>query len=257
MIRIVPDEAAIILEDEEPVLVISDLHLGIEKEMVAKGFRLPSYTIRMVERIRDIKEQRDTRKLIVLGDVKHSVGKVEDIDWQTVPSFFETMLDLFSDVVVLPGNHDGNISRLLPNRVRLLPAEGFVVTVGRMKIGLAHGHAWPAREAIESGNLIIGHSHFSFEVRDRFGARTRELVWVSAEYDIAGLAGSAGYKTEARGKGRVIVMPPFNRIVGGQPINSEGSTEFGPVLSCRYVDVENAEIFLLDGTRVSFQRISS
>jgi putative SbcD/Mre11-related phosphoesterase len=257
LIKIIPNEAVLILQDKESVIVVSDLHLGIEKDMAAKGFRLPSYTVKMVERIRNIREITSAKRIIILGDVKHSIGKVEDIDWQTVPSFFETMLDLFSDVIVLPGNHDGNIAKLLPPKVRLFPAEGLVIKIGNSRFGLAHGHAWPTREAIESGNMIIGHSHFSFEIRDRFGARSRELVWVSAEYDINGLANDAGYRTDVRGKGRLIVMPPFNRIVGGQPINSERSTEFGPVLSSRHVDVLNAEIFLLDGTRISFEKISN
>jgi putative SbcD/Mre11-related phosphoesterase len=257
VIKIIPNEAALILTDEEPALVISDLHLGIEKEMAARGFMLPSYTLRMIERIRKIAEDTGSRRIIVLGDVKHSVGKVEDIDWQIIPSFFETLLDMFSDVVVLPGNHDGNISKLLPRKVRLFPAEGVVIQAGGIRFGLAHGHAWPTKEAIESGNLIIGHSHFSFEVRDRMGVRSRELVWLSADYDIKGLALSAGYKTDVNGKGKVVVMPQFNRIVGGQPINSEGSTEFGPVLSSRYVDIQNAEIFLLDGTRVGFEKIEN
>jgi hypothetical protein len=47
------------------------------------------------------------------------------------------------------------------------------------------------------------------------------------------------------------VMPPFNRLVGGQAINSPGGFGFGPVLSSGTVDVKSADIFLLDGTRVT------
>lgn len=250
MIKIIYNEAALLVCREN--LVISDLHLGIEKELASKGFRIPSYTLKMIERIRDIKEKTNASNLIILGDVKHSVGKVEDIDWQTIPSFFEVMLDLFSSVSVLPGNHDGNIDRVLPNKVKLHPATGIVLTGYGKNYGLAHGHAWPSKEGIESKNLIIGHSHFSFQIRDKFGSRSKELVWLVTEYDVHGLAMSAGYKTDKKGKGKLIVMPPFNKILGGQPINSSSSTEFGPVLSSRYVDIENSDVFLLDGTRVSF-----
>ena len=45
-------------------------------------------------------------------------------------------------------------------------------------------------------------------------------------------------------------MPPFNNLVGGQAINAKGGFDFGPVLSSGAVDVEGADIFLLDGTRV-------
>jgi len=47
------------------------------------------------------------------------------------------------------------------------------------------------------------------------------------------------------------VMPPFNRLVGGQPINRSRSFQFGPVLSSRSVSLEDADIFLTDGTRVT------
>ncbi len=116
---------------------------------------------------------------------------------------------------------------------------------------MAHGHAWPSQEAIATRELVIGHSHFTYEMRDALGARTRESVWVTADYDVAKLMDGAGYPSKAKGKGRLTVMPPFNRLVGGQPINRSSSFEFGPVLSSRSISLEEADIFLTDGTRVT------
>jgi uncharacterized protein len=252
LLRIVPGEAAIVFSTlGERTLLISDLHLGLEKEMAKKGFRLPAYSVRMVERVRDISERYRTKKLVVLGDVKHTVGKVEDIDWGVVPWFFDTMLDLFEGVEVVPGNHDGNIKTVLPPRVLLHPSHGTVLGSGKDRVGVSHGHAWPSEEAIGTRNLVIGHSHFTYEMRDAFGSRTREAVWVTAEYDVAELMKGAGFRTRARGKGKLTVMPPFNRLVGGQPINRSKSFEFGPVLSSRSVSLDEADIFLTDGTRVT------
>jgi putative SbcD/Mre11-related phosphoesterase len=252
LLKIVPGDAALVFfNDGESTLLISDLHLGLEKEMAKKGFRLPAYSVRMVERVRNIAERFGTKRLAVLGDVKHTVGKVEDIDWGVVPWFFDTMLDLFEAVEVVPGNHDGNIRTVLPLRVLLHPSQGTVLGSGRGRIGVAHGHAWPSEEAIATRNLVIGHSHFTYEMRDALGSRSREAVWVSAEYDVAELMAAAGYASKARGKGKLTVMPPFNRLVGGQPINRSKSFQFGPVLSSRSVRLEDADIFLTDGTRVT------
>lgn len=252
MLKIVPGDAALVFaESDQNTLLISDLHLGLEKEMAKKGFRLPAYSIRMVSRVRDLAERYSTRRLMVLGDVKHSVGKVEDIDWGVVPWFFDTMLDLFEAVAVVPGNHDGSIKTVLPPRVTLHPSHGTVLGKGRGRIGVAHGHAWPSEEAIATGNLVIGHSHFTYEMRDQLGTRSRESVWVSAAYDKAQLMEGAGYKSSAKGEGKLIVMPPFNRLVGGQPINRSRSFQFGPVLSSKSLSLEEADIFLLDGTRVA------
>lgn len=252
MLKITPGDAALIFSSSgQNTLLVSDLHLGLEKELEKKGFRLPAYSVKMVARIRDLAERFGARRLAVLGDVKHTVGKVEDIDWGVVPWFFDTMLDLFESVEVVPGNHDGSIKTVLPPRVKLHPSHGTVMGKGRGRVGVAHGHAWPSEEAIACKNLVIGHSHFTYEMRDRFGSRTREAVWVSVRYDVAQLMESAGYKSKAKGEGKLTVMPPFNRMVGGQPINRSKSFQFGPVLSSRSVGLDSADIFLTDGTRVT------
>ena len=251
MLKIVPGEAALMFsEPGSSALLISDLHLGLEKEMARKGFRVPSYSVKMVDRIRNLAEVHRPEKIVILGDVKHSVGRVEDIDWGVIPWFFETMLDLFPAVEVVPGNHDGNIRTVLPPRVLLHPSEGTVVGRGRSKVGVAHGHAWPSQKAIQTRNLVIGHSHFTYEMRDSLGTRSRDSVWVFAKYDVAKMMAKAGYKSKARGVGELRVMPPFNRMVGGQPINVGKSFEFGPVLSSGAISIEKADVFLLDGTRV-------
>jgi hypothetical protein len=126
-----------------------------------------------------------------------------------------------------------------------------VLGSGRRRIGVAHGHAWPSEEAIATRNLVIGHSHFTYEMRDSLGSRSREAVWVTTEYDVAELMAGAGYTSKAGGKGTLTVMPPFNRMVGGQPINRSRAFQFGPVLSSRSVSLAKADIFLTDGTRVT------
>ena len=252
MLKIVPGDAALVYSDSGvKTLLISDLHLGLEKEMAKKGFRLPAYSVKMVGRVRDLAERYGTRRLMVLGDVKHTVGKVEDIDWGVVPWFFDTMLDLFESVEVVPGNHDGNIKTVLPPRAVLHGSHGAVLGRGSGRIGVAHGHAWPSEEAIATRNLVIGHSHFTYEMRDALGTRSRESVWVTARYDVAELMEGAGYKSKKKGEGKLVVMPPFNRMVGGQPINRSKSFQFGPVLSSRSVSLNEADIFLMDGTRVT------
>jgi putative SbcD/Mre11-related phosphoesterase len=252
MLKIVPREAALIFsESGSNTLLISDLHLGLEKEMARKGFSVPSYSVKMVERIKDLADDFKVERVVILGDVKHSVGKVEDIDWSILPWFFETMLDLFARVEVVPGNHDGSIRTLVPNRVKLHPSEGAVLGEGRSRIGVAHGHAWPSEEAVATGNLVIGHSHFTYEMQDRFGSRSRESVWIFGRYRIEELLSKAGYSSAKRGRGELVVMPPFNRMVGGHPINRARSFQFGPVLSSGCVTLSEADVFLMDGTRVS------
>ncbi|MEM2876284.1 MAG: phosphoesterase, partial [Candidatus Bathyarchaeia archaeon] len=55
------------------------------------------------------------------------------------------------------------------------------------------------------------------------------------------------------GSPSLIILPSFNEVLGGIPINlgreSEESNNFiGPILRSNHVDIENAEAYLLDGT---------
>ena len=133
----------------------------------------------------------------MLGDVKHSIGKVEDIDWNVLPWFFETLLDVFASVEVVPGNHDGGIRSLLPSRVKLHPSDGMVIGTEE-KVGVTHGHSWPSREVISCGKMVMGHSHFRYEMRDRFGARSKEAVWLFAKYDVGEAAQQGGLRGRRR-----------------------------------------------------------
>jgi putative SbcD/Mre11-related phosphoesterase len=251
LLKVVPREAALIfMSKDSTALLISDLHLGLEKEMASKGFRIPPYSMKMMEKIKEVAENYKTERIIVLGDVKHSIGKVEAIDWSILPWFFDTLLDLFSSVEVVPGNHDGGIKSLLPAPVKLHPSSGVLIGYGE-KIGIAHGHAWPSQEVIMSGKIVMGHSHFTYQLKDKFGAKTRESVWLFTKYEKERLLKQAGYTPNAKGTGELVVMPSFNRLVGGHPINSVKSLDFGPVLSSGCIDLSEADIFLLDGTRIS------
>ena len=251
MLRVVPKEAGLVFTSGgTTTLLVSDLHLGLEKEMAKKGFRVPPYSMKIMDRIRSVSEEYRAEKIVVLGDVKHSIGKVEDIDWNVLPWFFDTLLDLFTSVDVVPGNHDGGIRSLLPARVRLHPAAGVVIG-DEEKVGVTHGHSWPSQEVIATRKIVMGHSHFRYEMKDRFGAKSREPVWLFAKYDIEELFERAGYLPTLKGKGELVVMPPFNKLVGGKSINVPGGFNFGPVLSSGCIDVAQADLFLLDGTRVS------
>lgn len=250
MLKVVPDESALIhREGDVATLLVSDLHLGLEKEMASKGFRLPPYSQKMLDRMNSMAEKNRLNRVIVVGDVKHSIGKVQDIDWGIIPWFFGTLLDIFQAVEVVPGNHDGGIRSLLPSRVKLHPAEGTVIG-GRRKVGVTHGHSWPSPDVIASRTIVMGHSHFRYEMRDKFGGRSKEAVWLFATYDVADLLAKAGLPPVKKGEGKLIVMPPFNNLVGGQAINAKGGFDFGPILSSGSFRLSDADIFLLDGTRV-------
>jgi metallophosphoesterase superfamily enzyme len=58
------------------------------------------------------------------------------------------------------------------------------------------------------------------------------------------------YGVKETGKLGVIIMPAFNLLLGGTPVNVKKTSDelLGPLLRNNFVDMENAELYLLDGT---------
>ena len=73
-----------------------------------------------------------------LGDIKSGTGKITENEWRNVPLFFEELGNI--EVVLVPGNHDGNISKLIPDSVSISGQSGVVLD----GVLLTHGHAMPS-----------------------------------------------------------------------------------------------------------------
>lgn len=269
MMPLRPFPALLLRRKTERVLVVADLHIGWEAALAEKGIHVPSQTQKMLSvMVQLIKSHKPTR-LLVLGDVKHTVATAEWGEWRDVPDFFEAVSKIVDDVQVVPGNHDGNLEPLLPETVKILPSTGVVLW---KKFGLFHGHTWPAPELLECRNLIIGHVHPMVAFRDRMGFRVTRRVWVKAECNGVPLTKHVLKNLNVTGKRapvdllkerfnvklrttQLYIMPSFNGFLGGQPMNRKGSGKsarykmfIGPVLRYRSVDIDNAELYLLDGT---------
>ena len=70
---------------------MADLHLGFEFELVEKGINLPSQTGRIKGRVLRLLEEVKPEKLIILGDLKHTIPKVSLQEWRDIPEFLEAV----------------------------------------------------------------------------------------------------------------------------------------------------------------------
>jgi len=249
-------------------LVVADLHIGWEVALAEQGIHVPSQTPKILNRMLQLIELHKPTRLIFLGDVKHTVAKVEMEEWRDVPDFFEPLVKKVADIQVVPGNHDGNLEPLLPESVKIVSSAGIVLG----NFGLFHGHAWPAPELLGCRSLVIGHVHPMVAFRDPLGFQITRQVWVKAELDGARLASSVLKRVGVRvgvdpvallrdrfsvrlRSSRLFIVPSFNDFLGGQSVNKRGmgkdarSREFiGPVLRSGSANIDNAETYLLDGT---------
>ena len=262
------EPALLLRHSKERIVVIGDLHIGWEVTLAQQGIHIPSQTSKMLSRLTAIIEKEKPTKLTILGDVKHSVTAAELEEWRDVPEFFEALLRLVPSIQVILGNHDGNLEPLTPSRIELIPPTG--VALGN-KFGLLHGHAWPAPAILGCETLILGHLHPAVTLRDALGYRLTRPAWVMAPCDPTKLIEGTLKASGLRGRGdaekllferygvrplarKCVFVPPFNDFLGGRPVNSKRIEEkhagegLGPILRSGAVDLEQAEVHLLDGT---------
>jgi metallophosphoesterase superfamily enzyme len=190
-----------------------------------------------------------------------------------IPRLFNALLDEVDQVDVARGNHDGNIQNLAPDGVVIHPSRGFVVGE-EFRVGLLHGHAWPYPGLLGCDLLVMGHNHPTVRLNTPLGVRVSRRVWVRGVVDpvrgAAAVLGQDGIKAEEplgafrerygveAAAPQVVIVPTFNDLMGGLPVNSETPRSLlGPLFRSKVVEVDDFDVYLLDGTflgRVDFLR---
>jgi putative SbcD/Mre11-related phosphoesterase len=263
-----PYPAALTKAQKTRTMVIADLHIGWEMALAERGIHVPTQMPKLLAKLTTLLSTHKPKKLLILGDVKHTVATAEIGEWQDIPDFFTDLERQIQEILIIRGNHDGNLEPLLPEKIKMLPATGVIIG----EVGFFHGHMWPSPSLLKCKTLVMGHIHPVVAFRDPAGFRIIKQVWIKANCNSVKLAQvllqkhkikiekSAEetllkhYKIKPK-TSQLFVMPSFNDFLGGRPLNDrklagkkESERIVGPVLRSESVDMENAETFLLDGT---------
>jgi putative SbcD/Mre11-related phosphoesterase len=265
---LLPSPAALIKTEKTKTLVIADPHLGWEMALRDKGIHVPSQTPKILQKLLAVISKYKPDTLLILGDVKYTVVAAKPGEWHDIPEFFSELKNHVRNIDIVRGNHDANLEPLLPENIKLLPATGAMVG----GVGLFHGHKWPSPTLLKCKTLIMGHLHPVVVFRDPAGFKITRQVWVKAQCDTTQLAKTLLHKQRMKIEGtpeettrkhynfkphtnKIFIMPSFNDFLGGRPINEtkprekgQTPTMIGPVLRSDAVDLDNSEIYLLDGT---------
>ncbi len=232
----VADEPALLADD---ILVVADLHIGIEEELREKGVHVPSHAEAMARRLVTIADRRGARRLVILGDVKHLVPKMASRERRDVYVFFRDVSSVFREIYIAQGNHDAMLKHIVPRTIRFKPAYGFRLE----NAGFCHGHAWPYKRVMEGEVLLMGHNHPAAAFRDAMGHRAIVPCWMRIPF-------LRKHKRYPRLPKEAIVVPAFNELCGGMPVNDVRARFIGPLFDDELVRVEDASIHLLDGTHL-------
>ena len=195
-VRPLHPHAALLLEDDRRYVAVSDLHIGLEAELLAKGVSMPSVLPGMVSELLGLLEKEHADGIILLGDIKHTVGSINKQEWDDIPSFFK-QLAAKADVYLVPGNHDGNIRHLVPDSVTVASAKG-------MALGdtlLVHGHSMPSDVRSGVNRIVMGHVHPVFVKKE--SVLHGQRVWIYMQ------AGKEALFPE-KGAIEIVVVPSFN-----------------------------------------------
>jgi len=265
LIKLLNPWPALLADINEKVIIIADLHVGLEYELSKMGINIPYQTETMLNNIKKIIKENNPDRLIILGDVKHGVPITSFLEKRELPYFFEVLLKEVPLIDITRGNHDGNIQEVIPKEVTLHNSSGFLIGTD-YKIALFHGHAWLKPKMLEADIIIAGHNHPTILLNTPLGIRISQRVWLKGSSDPIKLAKAYfkqknelreeslvnnfnnKFKTDIK-KSEVILMPTFNDLLGGLPINGEmPQSLLGPMIRNDTIDLDSFEAYLLDGT---------
>ena len=235
--KIVPSQAALILEGKTRNLVVTDMHIGFESSLASNDVFLGKNTS-VNEIISELYKIIDTTKpdsLILLGDVKSSIKSISKNEWNDVPLFFEKMKNKI-DTTLIPGNHDSNIQKLIPDGITLVSSKGMVVDNSL----LTHGHTMPSENFAHVDRIIMGHVHPVFFQQD--SVLNGHRVWVSIKTTKQMIFPSSSGEIE------VTIIPSFNKYFYATH-KKQYKKSISPIIE-KIKEISSAKIITLDGAMI-------
>ena len=242
--RIIDSEPALILEGEKKSLVISDLHIGFEHKF-SSNKTTPGKNSSVNEIISNVKEiisNENPDSLILLGDVKSSIKNITKLEWNDVPYFFEELKNLL-DIILIPGNHDANIDRLIPDYVTVSSSKGMIID----DVLLTHGHTMPSKNYSNVNNIIMGHVHPVYF--DKNSLLNGERIWISIKTTKSQIFPSS------TGEINITIIPSFNPYFYATE-KKFYKKSISPIVE-KIKDASMARIATLDGTIIGNESIIS
>ncbi len=176
-------------------LVVSDVHIGIEKELWSKGVRATDLSTRTMDYMESLLSEVRPKRIVINGDLRHNIPLFTKRERDDVLKFLE-LCETFGETLVVKGNHDGGIEEFAGRYVVGIRYEEKGITI-------THGHA-----AVEGERFVVGHVHPAFRITHGFAS---ELVKVWMVND------------------RVTVLPVFSPFLVGQDVKDPSNWK-GPIV---------------------------
>jgi len=246
VLRLIENSAALLLTKPKRTIVVADLHLGFEHELRARGIMIPPQSHRIVEALADLCKMERAERVIILGDLKHQFLGASTLELSTIPRLLKQLKESVPEIMVIPGNHDGGLRRMLVGLATILPVRGYYVE--DENVGLTHGHVKPDTSLLMGKVIVIGHVHPVIRLGE---GSPRVRVWLRMKGDrrllLEKLTGGGGGRKG--GWIKLLIMPSFNRMLSGRTVTELNSSTIGggPLMRSGVFDLDEAEVITLEG----------
>jgi len=231
-----------VLEGEKKSLIITDIHIGFENALISNEIFIGKNTSinETIEEISDIIDSEKPDSLILLGDIKSGIKNISKSEWSEVPLFFNRIKQK-CDITLIPGNHDANIQKLVPESISMISSIGMV----EENILLTHGHTVPPKNFSHVDKIIMGHVHPVFFQED--SVLNGQRVWVSIKTEKQKIFSNKSGDIE------ITVMPSFNKYFYATH-KKKYKKSISPIIE-KIKPVSSARIITLDGTIIGDESI--
>lgn len=214
-----------------------------------KGIQINSkfFTQHIVSEVKEIIERLKPDGVILLGDIKDSIMKINSIEWYHIPRFLKEIAKSY-EVFLIPGNHDVKIECLSPADVSIASPTG--ITIGDTLF--LHGHTMPSSNKSTVNKIVMGHLHPVLNKPD--SNLNGERVWIFMR-----VKKSSVFKNED-GYLDLVTMPSFNRFIAPSSTFRRKNTDTpaSPIIrnvAKYYSCIKQALVVCLDGYVLGDERL--
>jgi putative SbcD/Mre11-related phosphoesterase len=231
------DSLPILFIQDEKILVIADLHLGIEAIMSRDGTYLPhNQTQDIIELISYYLKEIKPDELILNGDIKHSFYEPTEIENRDVQKFLRAISPLVKKISITQGNHDVLLSWAIKGMDNVSIYKNHYT---KGKYFFTHGDKeLPKVLPEEIKYIIIGHEHPILEARINKLQKIRAPAFVVVPIKKKDII--------------LIVLPAFSEYSSGTPINPDSKNNLLSPILRNDVNLSECQLYALDKNREVF-----
>ncbi len=210
------------------ILVIGDLHLGLEENLVSEGIFIPKlHFSELLERLNLLLKKTRPKTIIINGDLKHEFGRITNEEWRNVLQLID-LLSKHSRLVLVKGNHDSILGPIA--KKRNVEVKDFFAFNG---FYICHGHEIPNDENFKKAKtVIIGHEHPAITIDDSIRRESFKCFLVGM------------YRRK-----NLVVVPSFNLLSEGTNILCE------KLLSPFLKNIDDFEVFVVGDKIYDFGKV--